>query len=145
MQYRELSPRRALRPFVNCFWMISAPQPLELSDRTLPDGCQEIVFNIDTRVLRRDDGDDFHANPAVELVGQMSRSYELRTRGSQHYYGIKFFPHSFSRFTGESIWDLRDQSIDLRLLFGDSLLPLSDAVGVVQQYLVAGDFAVLYM
>lgn len=126
MRYREIQPARGLRPFVNCFWMISAPQPLALSDRTLPDGCQEIVFNIDTRVLRRDDGNDFHANPDVELVGQMSRPYELRTRGCQHYYGIKFFPHSFSVFTDEPIWELRDQSIDLQLLFGDWVVPLID-------------------
>ncbi|WP_250463600.1 helix-turn-helix transcriptional regulator [Microbulbifer litoralis] len=142
MRYREIQPARGLRPFVNCFWMISAPQPLALSDRTLPDGCQEIVFNIDTRVLRRDGENDFHANPDVELVGQMSRPYELRTRGCQHYYGIKFFPHSFSVFTDEPIWDLRDQSIDLRLLFGDALAPLVDVAFVrpaLEQFALAAE------
>lgn len=117
INYREQTPRTELRPYINCFWEIDAARAGTLRDRTLPDGCQEIIFNVETRVLR-DDGRGPCANPAAELVGQMTRPYEVFTRGQQRYFGIKFYPHSFSPFTRESIDDLRDQSIDLCALFG---------------------------
>lgn len=86
-----------------------------MRDRTLPDGCQEIIFNVDTDVLRNN-GKGYFANPPVELVGQMTRPYDIITQGKQTFFGIKFYPHSFSLFTRQSIHDLRDQSIDAREL-----------------------------
>lgn len=127
MHYREQAPRTELRPYINCFWTIDSAGPVTVRDRTLPDGCQEIIFNVDTRVLR-DDGRGFSANPAAELVGQMTRPYELLIHGWQRYFGIKFYPHSFSPFTRESICDLRDQSIDLRVLFGRDFERIVDSV-----------------
>jgi AraC-like DNA-binding protein len=128
MLYREQIPRPELRPYINCFWMIRSPGPVAIGDRTLPDGCQEIVFNVNTRVLRRDCGGEFTLNPAAELVGQMTRPYEILTRGSQLFFGIKFLPHSFSLFTRESIHNLRDQSIDLRDLFSPGFDEIIDRV-----------------
>ncbi|MGL6161154.1 DUF6597 domain-containing transcriptional factor [Microbulbifer sp.] len=127
MHYREQAPRAKLRPYINCFWAIDSAEAVTVRDRTLPDGCQEIIFNLDARVLR-DDGRGFSANPAVELVGQMTRPYEVLTRGRQRYFGIKFYPHSFSPFTREPICDLRDQSIDLRALFGGEFERIIDGV-----------------
>lgn len=118
MQYRERSPGPRLRPFVNCYWCLSSPAPLVLRDRTFPDGCQEIVFNLDTTVLRSDNGRDYQRNPPAELIGQMTRPYDIRTEGGQLFFGVKFHPHGFAAFTPEPIHRLRDQSIDLRLLFG---------------------------
>jgi len=127
MNYREQAPRAELRPYINCFWAIDSARPATVCDRTLPDGCQEIIFNLETRVLR-DDGRGFSANPPVELVGQMTRPYQVFTQGRQRYFGIKFYPHSFSPFTRESIDELRDQSIDLLLLFGGDFERIVDGV-----------------
>lgn len=127
MLYRELPPRPELGCHINCFWMIRAPRPGTLRDRTFPDGCQELVFNLDTRVLR-DDGRGFTRNPPAELVGQMTRPYDLRTSGRQLFFGVKFFPHSFSLFTRESVHDLRDQSIDLCTLLGSGFARTCDSV-----------------
>ncbi|WP_308365700.1 MULTISPECIES: helix-turn-helix transcriptional regulator [unclassified Microbulbifer] len=127
MDYREQAPRAELRPYINCFWAIDSAEPVTVRDRTLPDGCQEIIFNVETRVLR-DDGHGLNTNPAVELVGQMTKPYQVVTSGRQRYFGIKFYPHSFSPFTRESICDLRDQSIDLRALFGGDFERIVDRV-----------------
>lgn len=115
MIYLEVLPDKILRSCINCFWMIHAPESGILRDRTFPDGCQEVIFNVDTQVLR-DDGKGYFANPSVELVGQMTRPYDIITDGRQTFFGIKFYPHSFSLFTRQSIHDLRDQSIDAREL-----------------------------
>ena len=117
MVYEEIAPSIQLKHYINCFWMIHSPEQVDIMDRTFPDGCQEIIFNLETQV-RRDDGQGFFDNPEVELVGQMTRPYNIVTRGRQTFFGVKFFPHSFSAFTHESINDLKDQSIDAHLLLG---------------------------
>lgn len=116
MIYREITPSKPLRDIINCFWMIRSSRPQTLRDRTLPDGCQEVVFNVSSEV-HRDDGRGFTRNPSVELIGQMTRPYEVMTRGHPCFFGIKFFPHSFSRLCPVSTADLRDQSINLLELF----------------------------
>lgn len=118
LQYVEALPGRRLAPFVACYWCLRSPVPQRLQDRTFPDGCQEIVFNLGGAVLRSGNGVDYHRNPATELIGQMTRPYDVVTEGEPLYFGIKFHPHGFSVFTREPIDTLRDQSIDVRLLFG---------------------------
>lgn len=118
LQYVEALPGRRLAPFVACYWSLRSPVSQRLRDRTFPDGCQEIVFNLGGAVRRSENGVDFHRNPATELIGQMTRPYDVLTEGEPLYFGIKFYPHGFSVFTREGIDTLRDQSIDLRLLFG---------------------------
>lgn len=108
--------------------MIRSPRPLTVRDRTFPDGCQEIVFNLDTTVLRSDNGGTWSANPAVELIGQMTRPYDIITRGSHCLFGVKFYPHSFSAFTRESTHDLKDQSIELQYLMQPAFGHAAEAV-----------------
>lgn len=127
MHYREMLPQLKLRPFINCFWTIQSRQPAAILDRTFPDGCQEISFNIDSTVLRSDGG-DYSANPRMELIGQMTRPYDIIAQGSHTYFGVKFYPHSFSAFTRESIYDLRDQSIDLSDLLTRNFNAAADSV-----------------
>ena len=128
MKFQEVAPGTRLLPFVNSYWCLSSDVALDLCDRTLPDGCQEIVFNINCQVKRSDNGKEFFTNPPVELIGQMTRAYEIKTQGRQIYFGIKFYPHSFAAFTTESIEDLRDQSIDLRLLFCRAFTEIYEAI-----------------
>lgn len=127
MVYEEIAPSDPLKSFINCFWMIRSPHRIEIVDRTFPDGCQEIVFNMDTQVLRND-GQGFFTNPDVELVGQMTRAYDIVTRGRQLFFGIKFFPHSFSTFTHEPIFHLKDQSINVCNLLGSAFVRAVDQV-----------------
>jgi AraC-like DNA-binding protein len=127
LSYEEIAPSIPLKSYINCFWMIRSPHGAEIVDRTFPDGCQEIVFNMDTQV-QRNDGQGFFTNPDVELVGQMTRPYDIVTRGKQIFFGIKFFPHSFSTFTHESIFHLKDQSINVRDLLGSAFVRAIDQV-----------------
>lgn len=133
MHFREATPISTLRPYINSYWMIQAEPGVPIQDRTYPDGCQEIVFNINSIVMRSDTPGCYNRNPNIELIGQMTRYYDLQTSGEQCYFGIKFYPHSFSAFTHESIHDLRDQSIHLGEILGpcvncviDDVLPNPD-------------------
>lgn len=127
MHYRETLPSPALQPYINCFWAISSPRPVTIHDLTLPDGCQEISFNINSTVLRSN-GDDYSANPRAELIGQMTSPYRIIASGSNTYFGVKFYPHTFSAFTDESNDNLRDQSIDLGELLARDFSAVIDSV-----------------
>lgn len=124
LQYVEAPPGRRLAPFVACYWSLRSPVPQTLRDRTFPDGCQEIVFNLGGAVLRSDDGDAYAPNPSAELIGQMTRPYDVVAQGEPLHFGVKFYPHGFSVFTSEAVDALRDQSIDLHLLFGPDFEPV---------------------
>lgn len=129
MFYQEKLPCPILRPYINCFWVLRSPQPASIRDRTFPDGCQEIAFSVDSTVLRDDrNGSGYYVNPKTELIGQMTRPYDVLTHGKNLHFGIKFYPHSFSRFTSESIYDLRDQSIDLLDLMVNNFQSVIDEV-----------------
>lgn len=127
MQFEEVLPRPELRPYVNCFWAIHSHSAAPVRDRTFPDGCQEIVFNIHAPVLRSN-GSGYSANPRMELIGQMTRPYDIVTRGHNTYFGIKFYPHSFSVFTRESVHDLRDQSLAVEELLRLNFARAADTV-----------------
>lgn len=133
LQYRELPPGPRLRPFVACYWALRARAPLRLRDRTFPDGCQELIFNIGTRVLRSDDGRSWSRNPDAELVGQMTRPYDVLAEGEQLYFGVKFLPHGFAVFSREPVDSLRDQSIDLRLLFGTDFAAVHERIATARR------------
>lgn len=129
MEYLELLPSRRLRRYINCFWMLKGEPSSQLADTTFPDACQEIIFNVNSKVMRRNLGDAaFSQNPSVELVGQMTKPYEVLTQGEQLYFGIKFYPHSMAAFTQEASSNLIDQSIDCRDLFADGFDELEDQV-----------------
>ncbi|MGJ4729918.1 AraC family transcriptional regulator [Luteimonas sp. SDU101] len=128
LQYLERPPGPRLQRYVNCYWALRSPQPLQLRDRTFPDGCQEIIFNLGAAVLRSDDGHSYSRNPAAELVGQMTRPYDVRADGEQLYFGVKFHPQGFAVFTREPVDGLCDQSIDLHLLFGAAFQELHDRI-----------------
>lgn len=98
-----------------------------MSLKQAPTSCQEISFNIDSRVWRND-GVGYSVNPCMELIGQMTRPYDIITEGSNTYFGIKFYPHSFSAFTHQSIDDLRDQSINLGDLLPRDFNAVADKV-----------------
>lgn len=129
MTYQERLPCSGLRPFINCYWMITSQQGATLRDRTFPDGCQEIVFHIDSLVKRRDQGKaDFYTNPTAELVGQMTKPYDIVTSGAQIYVGVKFLPQGLSAFHQESTFHFRDQSIAINHLFPTSFNKVVDAI-----------------
>lgn len=47
LDYREYPPCARLRPYVDCYWSLSADQPLATRDRILPDGKLELAPFLD--------------------------------------------------------------------------------------------------
>jgi AraC-like DNA-binding protein len=128
LDYAEMRPPKELRPYVVCFWMIASPHAAVLRDRTLPDGCQEVIFNLATAVTRRERDGRASTNPSVELVGQMTRAYDVTTSGRNEFFGVKFLPHGVSPFVDAAMAELCDQSIAAGDVFGAEVMRVGDEV-----------------
>ena len=116
-EFVDIHPCEALRPYINCYWAIQSQAGQKLADISFPDACQEIIFNVNSLVKRTNVDGKTSSVPDIEFIGQMTEPYEVETNGDNLYFGIKFFPHSFSAFFSDCIYDLRNSSIDARMLF----------------------------
>ncbi|MNK83124.1 Bifunctional transcriptional activator/DNA repair enzyme AdaA [compost metagenome] len=82
LSYREISPSKALQPFVACYWFLNSVTPLYevVPHRVLPDGCVDILV-------------DFTSGEA-HFVGVMSEADIVPLISIVQLMGIRFLPHS---------------------------------------------------
>lgn len=92
MQYREIEPTPALRPYVRCFWRLLSDDACGQVERIVPDGCPEIVINRAEPFVRYTESGASHAQADVLLVGPLDRPLELAPTGSVDLLGIRFEP-----------------------------------------------------
>ena len=126
--YCELKPCPELIPFINCYWSIDAQANTTLTDYSFPDGCPEIIFNLDTQVQRFSANGRISINPSVELIGQMTQSYRLQTQGRNHIVGVRFYPHTLACFTPETISQFNDQTIAVQDVLGGQIQELTERI-----------------
>lgn len=122
MAFVQSSPSLFLQPYIMSYWAYQGAANTLLEDYTYPDGCQEVIFNIETEVLKQDSNGILSKNPAIEIIGQLTKPYMISAYGSQLYFGVRFHPHGFSSFSRTSIEDLKDQNIDAREIFSDDIV-----------------------
>jgi AraC-like DNA-binding protein len=128
MRYREFTPCKKLRPFINCYWYFEGTAGATVTDCTFPDGSLEIIFNIATSVSRSQNDRPFTSNPSSELIGQMTQPYNVRFSGLNRLFGIRFFPHTFSCFTREPLMNINDVTIDPQDVLGREFKNLASIV-----------------
>ena len=126
MAFLQARPSLGLRPHIMSYWAFQGQADSVLKDYTYPDGCPEIIFNIGTDVLKQDVDGGFFENPAIEVIGQLTRPYRVRARGNQLYFGVRFHPHGLSAFSPVSIGELNNQNVDARDVFSTDIQCLLD-------------------
>nr|WP_157494149.1 helix-turn-helix domain-containing protein [Fulvivirga imtechensis] len=100
----------------------------QLEDISFPDGCLEIIFNMGAPVFRATDHKHFVRNPSVELIGQMTQPFSIRSKGKRAMLGIRFYPHTAHYFIKEGMAVFNDEVLHPADLFGSDFLTLSDQV-----------------
>src|SRR5689334_15181096 len=103
LSYAEHRPPPDLAPWVACVWQISgAPEVAPFPHRVLPDGCADILFNLE------------HARTAggtpAYLIGPMSRAQVFEMRGPVDVLGVRFRPGAMSAFAGVPADRVLDES-----------------------------------
>ena len=104
MMYREHLPPAALAPYVDRFWTSDAAAPEVEPRRILPDGCIDILIELD--------GD--RAHPRV--VGTMTRAILIPPGPQLRVVAVRFRPGAAAAFLRVDADELTDLEIDLAAL-----------------------------
>lgn len=124
MDYRELSPAPALRPYVRCYWTLRAEATAGGSpQRVLPDGCVEIIINLGARFIRYDASGQTERQPRELVVGPTTRHMSIAPTGPIRLVAIRFAPGGAVSFLSVPPSQVRDTAPSL----ADVAPPLEDA------------------
>jgi len=114
MNYRELAPARHLRPYIRCYWTLTAPAPTDTApQRILPDGCVEIVLNLGASFVRYESEGRTERQPHVLVVGPTTRHMSIAPTGHTRLVGIRFLPGGAYPFLSALPSEIRDAAPSL--------------------------------
>ena len=103
MEYREVQPAPALRPFVRSYWTLRGSGVAGGIERVIPDGRPELIVDLGVPLTRlRDagvDGNGESHQPECLFAGQMDRPELFRTRGPVSMFGVTFEADGVSVFS----------------------------------------------
>lgn len=105
VEYREIAPSPALRPYVECYWTVRARQDCPAYP-VLPDGCADLLFS---------------GGPQLELVGSMTAARHFSLACGSEMFGVRFRPAMAGLFVRASWEELVDGNIA-----ADGSKPLAD-------------------
>lgn len=114
MTYREFKPGDLLRPYVKCFYAYESTSEVSFDDYVFPSGCVEAIFNLGPGKWKVGGGKYFVTTPPVELWGQITAPFAVRSVGRNTMLGIRFFPHGASRFLKGNLDVLNNSVVDFR-------------------------------
>ena len=114
-EYREYRPPDQLAPYVECYWTMSARDPVP-SYRVLPDGCADLLFT-------RKDG-----RSELAVVGNMTEAQQHAVPSNQSLFGIRFLPAMASLFLKAPWASLVNETIDARAVLGCRAAALAGAL-----------------
>ena len=115
MSYREFPPHPALLQYIDAYWMIETRVICgrATTQRILPDGCTDIIFNKGNNIYRPDQQIALRSAEAY-LVGTMTTFSETVQGSDQSLLGIRFKPGGFRAFFPLDLHEITDLSIDFR-------------------------------
>jgi AraC-like DNA-binding protein len=111
MSYREYPPHPALIQYIDAYWtiethVIGSPATTQ---RILPDGCTDIIFNKGNDIYRPDQQIALRSAEAY-LVGTMTTFSETIQGSDQSLLGIRFKPGCFRAFFPLDLHEITDLS-----------------------------------
>ena len=118
--YQEYTPCRELQEYVACYW-ISKTIYLEdkpIVNRIIPDGCMDIVFNINKIAQGKGAG----------VSGIMTTPEIREVNGIIEYVGIRFLPGGIIPFINESATSFTNQLIALEDIWGREGIAISEKI-----------------
>ena len=132
MQYTEFAPHPALAPYIDAYWTAAGDITGTQTEKILPDGCIDIIFNIGPDCLSENSTFLLNRGQAY-LIGTMTRFKETLMLPDTRLLGIRFKPAAFTVFYDyPSLEKLTDTTVALK----KNLAPdLNDATKYSIQYL----------
>lgn len=146
MQYSEIHPSVALAKYVKCYWMLSGEPDNYAAENVAPDGCAEMIINLEAPFRRYYQSGKTELQPTTFIVGQMRHSVVVQPTGRIDLLGVRFHPHGFFRFVDLPIDELTDRTLSCHDVWGSRIGELeeriSDAstpskrIGILERFLL---------
>ena len=114
-EYREYRPPDQLASYVECYWTMSATDPVP-SYQVLPDGCADLLFT-------RKDG-----RSELTVVGNMTEAQQHAVSSSEAMFGVRFLPAMASLFLKAPWASLVNKTMDAQAVLGCRAADLARAL-----------------
>ena len=92
MEYREIAPQPALRPYVRAIWTLCGKSDAPSFDLVLPDGFAEIVIHRTGRFREWRGPGDVRSQPLAVVAPVMDRAVALSPAASFETVGVRLWP-----------------------------------------------------
>jgi len=115
MIYKLKSPSPALEPFVDCFWLLSAPKPdaEAVPEIVLPDGKTELIVHFGDDFFKHDStSNQFVRQARVLMSGQLTERILLKPSGEIGIVSVRFKSAGAARFFNIGYDDYVNQVFD---------------------------------
>lgn len=112
MAYNQFNPHPALADYIDAYWTVAADGNELKTEKILPDGCVDIIFNLGADCKTDNSSFTMH-NEKVYLIGTMTRFKETNINPETNLLGIRFKPAAFSAFYKfNSLHEVTDQTVE---------------------------------
>jgi AraC-like DNA-binding protein len=127
MHYREYTPYPLLAPYIRCYWMLrAATNPFASSERLIPDGAVELIFNFGEPYQRINSLGQSTLINGSHLVGPRAAYYLIDQLGAIDHVAIRFAPGGLHRLFGLPLLELSGQTYPIEQIWGSSLQQLEE-------------------
>jgi AraC-like DNA-binding protein len=126
MKYQEIIPDVRLKQYVKCFFIRETDEFIEIEGKILPGGYPELIFNLSDIYLHSPKDERIHLTPAIDYLGQLTRPFDLKSKGKLAMIGIRFYPHASAFFLREPMDEFNDQVSDITGLLHTSTKQLHE-------------------
>ena len=113
-RYDEAEPPPALKPFIRKIWTYAAPSPTGAVQRIAPDGCPELVIDLDAPYDEQGEDGVFRLQPPAIFAGQMTRPLAIRPAGPIELVAVRFEPDGARDWLGRPMIEATDRRLDVR-------------------------------
>ena len=128
--YRIFYPAESLRPYIDNYWMMDAPQPILLQENIFVDGKADILFNFGCAYQRRhlDQPDQIDSLARSNLDGQRKSPVGIMQFGEVHLLGVRFKAGGLAAFVPFPVNQVLNQTVSIRDIFGKAADELEDVL-----------------
>lgn len=112
INYKEIRPGAAVRPFIKCFWVLESNSPTALPQTIVPDGRAELLINLGEPFQQETKG-QWYSQPDIFFVGQITGPFSVRPNGPVRTIGVRFRPQGASRLLRLPMFELTDAAVPL--------------------------------
>ena len=103
-----------------------------LSDRILPDGCVELIFNYLDPINRLENDDVTEAHSRSFIAGQIKTAIQIQPTGRVGLFGIRFHPHGAYPILKSPLYEFTDKVIALNSVWGKFTKEIEDRILTAQ-------------